>query len=362
MHRFTRAIALIAVVGLLAIGCSSDRNGFLDGKDLMNAMYTIPANAVVTSANLNVYVTQYSNQPVNMHRITTDWDEMSVTWNSLGGAYDSNIEGSFQCDDFGWKSADVTNLVKAWLDGTYDNFGILMDQPNVFYHLATYNTRENVANLPPFLEVCYELDGVTTCLQMTVLADAYIREYYPDLNWGDLDYMVTGWGAEEYMEKQALVRFDFDQEPPDSSFGCTRTIGFWKNHAGFGPQANVLSQYLPIWLGDAGGAKSMLVSDSVIAHDILMKNIYGVNSNGITKMYAQLLAAKLNYAAGSDASDIADAITKADAFLAEYDWTDWDSLSRKMQKTVLRLHSKFDKYNNGIIGPGHCDDDIWGDE
>jgi len=38
--------------------------------------------------------------------------------------------------------------------------------------------------------------------------------------------------------------------------GCTRTIGYWKTHAGFGPQADGLSAHLPIWLGTPGGASS----------------------------------------------------------------------------------------------------------
>ena len=364
MHRLTHAILLVVVVGLLAIGCSSDRNNVLTDQHagLNTAMFTIPANAVITSATYNVYLTQFANQPVNLYRVTADWDEMTVTWNSFAGAYDGTLQGGFMSDNLGWKSADVTALVKSWLDGTYDNFGILMDQPNVFYAISNYHTHEAAVNLPPYLEVCYEVDGVAACMQMPTMADAYIREYYPDLNFGDLDYMITGWGAQEYLEKQSLVRFDFDQEPPDSSYGCSRTIGYWKTHAGFGPQANVVSQYLPIWLGDPGGTKSILVSDSAIAHDILMKDVYGENSNGITKLYAQLLAAKLNYASGADITDVINAITKADAFLADYNWTDWDSLSRKMQKNVLHWHGKLDDYNNGIIGPGHCDDDIWADE
>ena len=39
--------------------------------------------------------------------------------------------------------------------------------------------------------------------------------------------------------------------------GCTRTIGYWKTHAGFGPQADVVTPLLPILLGSAGGAKTL---------------------------------------------------------------------------------------------------------
>jgi hypothetical protein len=139
--------------------------------------------------------------------------------------------------------------------------------------------------------------------------------------------------------------------------GCTLTIGFWKNHCGFGPQDNVLSQYLPIWLGNAGGSRSIDVSDSTIAHDILMRNVYGNNSNGITKLYAQMLGAKLNIAAGADGTDVAAIITAADNFLADHDWTGWKFLSKAEKQMVIGWMSDFDDYNNGITGPGHCDDE-----
>jgi hypothetical protein len=139
--------------------------------------------------------------------------------------------------------------------------------------------------------------------------------------------------------------------------GCTLTIGFWKNHAGFGPQDDVLSQYLPITLGDAGGTKSLDVTTAQIAYDVLRMKTYGRNSNGITKLYAQLLAAKLNFAAGASDSAVADYVTDADAFLADHDYMDWDGLSDDDQDMVMMWQGTFDDYNNGDIGPGHCEED-----
>ena len=49
-------------------------------------------------------------------------------------------------------------------------------------------------------------------------------------------------------------------------------------------------------------------------------------------------------------------IAIADAFLADYDWTDWRSLSKDEKHMVNGWKSTFDDYNNGDIGPGHCDD------
>ena len=149
--------------------------------------------------------------------------------------------------------------------------------------------------------------------------------------------------------------WDAGMRPID--LGCTRSKGYWKNHAGFGPQADVVTELLPIWLGWDDGAKAMAVTDAQIAVDILSQDVYGVPSNGITKLYAQLLAAKLNIADGAFDGEIDAVITGADEFLAGYDWMDWDSLTKDQMKMVLGWKDVLDDYNNGIIGPGYCADD-----
>jgi hypothetical protein len=137
--------------------------------------------------------------------------------------------------------------------------------------------------------------------------------------------------------------------------GCTRTKGYWMTHAGFGPQDDVVTPLLPIWLGDSDGDKSIAVTDNGIAYDILGQHEYGHPNNSITKLYAQLLAAKLNFASGASGEDVADTVDDADAFLADHDWNDWASLSDDDKDMVRGWHGMLDRYNKGEIGPGHCD-------
>jgi hypothetical protein len=126
---------------------------------------------------------------------------------------------------------------------------------------------------------------------------------------------------------------------------CTRTIGYWKNHDGSGPQPDLITQYLPIWLGTSGGAKSVQVTTASQASTIL-----GIPdaSNGIDKLYAQLLAAKLNIAAGADGSTVASTITAADTFLATHNSADWSTLTPSDQTTVLSWKTALDNYNNSL--------------
>lgn len=138
--------------------------------------------------------------------------------------------------------------------------------------------------------------------------------------------------------------------------GCTHGKGFWKNHAGLGPQDDLVTPLLPIWLGNEDGEKSLNVETAEMAYNILQQHTYGEPSNGITKLYAHFLTAKLNIANGADGDDIADLITEIDNFLADHDWQDWDSLTHEEKQMVNQWKGQVGGYNDGETGPGPCDD------
>ncbi len=133
--------------------------------------------------------------------------------------------------------------------------------------------------------------------------------------------------------------------------GCTHTIGYWMNWTGLGPQPDMVSQYLPIWLGTPGGDESIAVTDVEIAVEIFGR----MGSNGIGRLQAQLLGTKLSIADGASDTDLGDAIMMADQFLAEHSFDDWYDLSRQDKNMVNQWKDLFDAFNNGCIGPGHCD-------
>jgi hypothetical protein len=145
---------------------------------------------------------------------------------------------------------------------------------------------------------------------------------------------------------------------PQPSPGCTFTIGYWKNHAGepkkHGFDPDVVTPLLPIRLGTLGGPKTVTVTTAHQA--VLLLQFSGQASNGINKLYAQLLGAKLNIASGANPSSIASTINAADIFLATHNSADWSGLTKGEQQTVLGWMSTLDNYNNGVIGPGHCEE------
>jgi hypothetical protein len=168
----------------------------------------------------------------------------------------------------------------------------------------------------------------------------------------DADPLTGITACTELIAGEADSTWDAGINLPDEH--CTRTIGYWKTHAGFGPQPDVVTPLLPIWLGTFGGTYSLNVTNRTMAVNILNQNVYGSPSNGITKLYAQLLGVKLNAANDADISTIAATIASADAFIATHYYTTWSGLSNSQKNMVLGWVATLDNYNNGLIGPIHC--------
>ncbi len=72
---------------------------------------------------------------------------------------------------------------------------------------------------------------------------------------------------------------------------------------------------------------------------------YSYSSNGITKLYAQLLAAKLNVKNGADC-DVNSVIDAADGYLGQFNEGDWWHLSSWQKSKILGWADKLDDYNN----------------
>ncbi|MFN8525576.1 MAG: hypothetical protein U0821_20965 [Chloroflexota bacterium] len=139
--------------------------------------------------------------------------------------------------------------------------------------------------------------------------------------------------------------------------GCTLTIGYWKTHAGLGRQADVVTGRLPVQLGTVGGLKSFQVTTAAQAVSILEFHKFATPdgaSNGLNKLSAQLLAAKLNlYGKNANLSSVGSTIIAADAMLAQYDT--WTALTNQQKSQINQLASTLDNFNNGLFpGIPHC--------
>ena len=122
---------------------------------------TIPQGSTVTSATLYLYEEDKKlDQVTYIYKVTSGWNEASVTWNSPwinpGGDFDNSYAfASFlpnQTDCM--LTIDLTELVQEWVNGTI-NYGFLLYStgPN---HILRYSSKENSAvEQLPKLSVVY---------------------------------------------------------------------------------------------------------------------------------------------------------------------------------------------------------------
>ena len=108
----------------------------------------------------------------------------------------------------------------------------------------------------------------------------------------------------------------------DCPAGCALPVGHWQTHAGATPPTpDRVTPFLPVLLGSPGGAETVEVATAGQALPLLA--YADDRANGVNRLYAQLLAAKLNIARGAPADAAAAAIASADAWLAEHGPGDW---------------------------------------
>lgn len=162
---------------------------------------------------------------------------------------------------------------------------------------------------------------------------------------------VVGMGEElQYGKEYYFCAFALDETGAKSSAlsvtiegvtlqsnNCTYTQGYWKNHKDNWP-------VLSLTLGTVVYTQQELC-------DILDQPVQG---NGLVSLAHQLIATKLNLANGADPTDVIAAVNDADALIGGLvippvggGYLDPSATSATTQ--VL------DDFNNGIIGPGHCD-------
>ncbi|MDX1439566.1 MAG: hypothetical protein R3284_06660, partial [Rubricoccaceae bacterium] len=148
-------------------------------------------------------------------------------------------------------------------------------------------------------------------------------------------------------------------EPPGE--GCTLTQGYWKTHSERGP-----APYDDTWNqleGDDGVANS---GDDGSTEDFFdtpldwyeMFHTPPSGGNKYISLAHQWMAAYLNGLAGADLSEVASEMATAAGLLDDYDafWNDPRGYPNAIRNQMNSLANTLDAYNNGDIGPGHCDD------
>jgi hypothetical protein len=165
----------------------------------------------------------------------------------------------------------------------------------------------------------------------------------------------------EYTNTASFVTNDTQEEGEDSSKvvievqctqggGCTLTQGYWKTHSHNGP-----APYDDTWvLIPPEGEESPFFDSPWSWYEAFWEAPQ--KGNAYLILAHQYMAAVLNELNGASAPpEVIEAIEAAEEYLSDYG--KYDGKKGPARKEMLALAQVLAEYNEGDIGPGHCDED-----
>jgi hypothetical protein len=130
--------------------------------------------------------------------------------------------------------------------------------------------------------------------------------------------------------------------------GCTLTPGYWKTHAD-----PTRKQFDETWIAFAGASGANATFDAGLSYLTVLNT--APQGNAYYILAHAYIAALLNIEAGADTTTAVDAaLTSAAAFFAAKDPT--STLTKAERNAAIANAKILDDYNNGLTGPGHCDE------
>lgn len=338
-------IIFIFISALLFVSCQNDQNPvepFVNSNQVELSKASIPYGAIIDSAAFFIKVNSANNAEVTLHRVTNDWQELSVTWNNFGGSFDPNSAASFIPASADWYSVDVTSLVTDWFDEVNPNFGILLKEASPSAN-QYYDSRET--GFGPYLKVWWTLDGNSGYDSTNALADSYVQSDSGDVNFGNSLQLVTGW--QDTVEKQTLVKFEIEVVYN----GCTRSQGYWKTHSIYGP-----APYDSVWA--SVGEDSIFFLSNKTYHQVCWTPPSGGNAYYMLAHF--YIATKLNFESGADPSEAQEVFDDATELFETYTPEYIGGLrgNHPIRQHFISLKNILGQYNDGEIGPGHCSESV----
>jgi hypothetical protein len=131
--------------------------------------------------------------------------------------------------------------------------------------------------------------------------------------------------------------------------GCTLTRGYWQTHSIYGP-----APYDETWA--AIGEDTPFYLSGKTWYEAI--NTPPAGGNAYYQLAPQYIAAVLNIEAGASApQEVLDAIDAAETLFETYTPEQIGALrgNNALRAEFIALAETLDDYNNGLIGPGHCD-------
>ncbi len=151
----------------------------------------------------------------------------------------------------------------------------------------------------------------------------YVFANAGDKSWGG----DTAWGNALY--------FSFDVDISSCANACTNGMGWWKNN-------------FEAWPGTGKNLGNVYYTNEQLLA-ILNTPVKG---NGLVSLSHHLIATKLNIANGSNPADVAGAEQAADALIGNL-----NILTGNVKPNLVgNIKEALENYNNGVTGPGNCEE------
>jgi hypothetical protein len=135
--------------------------------------------------------------------------------------------------------------------------------------------------------------------------------------------------------------------------GCTLTPGYWKTHSAYGP-----APHDDTWALLADGADTAFYLSGMSYYQVLWTSPSGGNAYLI--LAHATIAAELNGLNGASLGEVSDELAEARAIFEQvtppYVATLKGKAATELRARMLALAATLDAFNNGLIGPGHCDE------
>lgn len=123
-----------------------------------NGSYQIPYGSTINSATLTIIPKYHEGawKEVRVYRITSAWNESTVTYNTFNNAYDTTAFYTFY--DTGGESQHnipVTSILQGASNNTYGNYGWLYKNYNPSYGVTVHSDANTTFSYRPMLTVDY---------------------------------------------------------------------------------------------------------------------------------------------------------------------------------------------------------------
>jgi hypothetical protein len=167
---------------------------------------------------------------------------------------------------------------------------------------------------------------------------------------GPFEIVNTAWIEGLDSGNGDTTTYTIDGEVP-CSLGCSLTPGYWKTHSAYGP-----APYDSTWeqLPGGLGTETPFFLSGATYYRVIWTPTAGNAYYTLARAY---IAAQLNQLNGADFSAASSAFAQATAILQAYGPSDPVFTKKSLTRTqALAAATTLDNFNNGVIGPGHCDE------